>query len=153
MKRPVLSKERLIILLPAAAALIAVIICRSAFCGRLQEEPQETISITGTWIDADSWENGVEDAVFLEFDSSGSLFINHGNIPRLYKYEDSLLTIYFPELDTNMQTECSVTGGFMRLDPRVRLPGMPHGTIDFIHISESVGLSSDELHDLYIDVE
>ena len=150
MKHTVLSKKQLIILIcAAAAALLTAVVCRAAFGGSQPEEPRENVSITGTWIDADAWENGLDDAVFLEFDGSGTLYINRGETPRRYKYESSLLTVYYPELDASLQTECSITGGFMRLDPRVSIAELPYGTIDFIHISEAVGLSDDELHEMY----
>ncbi len=147
MRQQIISRKNAVILLVAVLALLAIFL--TAQLRGADAAPVEPVAIAGTWVDADSWEAKNHDCVVFEFTDDGRVYSNGSIFAYSYYPKDETRGLYCINAGFSQPIECTVTGGYMRLSGRVELPGMTHYVNEFIRVSESVGLSEQQLAELY----
>lgn len=132
-----------------AAALCALCFAGGVLWGALggkTGEPEESVPVTGTWVEADSWEDGDHNGLLLEFTPEGALMVN-GYEACSYRCEDGV--VYLVSRGSGREAKCSVTGDYLSVQEYNGGVGLPRSANDFIRISDSVGLPEKQISELY----
>ena len=136
-------------LLPAAF-LCALCVLGGAFltmpAGTAAGEPEEPVSVTGTWVDAGAWENGDHSGVLIEFTPEGVLRVN-GFETCSYRCGNG--EVYLVSRGAGRVTKCSVTGDYLSVQEYTGGVGLPRSANDFVRISDSVGIPEEQISELY----
>ena len=139
-------KGWLVPVISLCALCLIVGVLWGALGGRRIGEPEENTPVTGTWVDADSWESGDHGGILLEFTPEGVLIVNGYEVCS-YRCENG--TVYLVSRGSGREAKCSVTGDYLSVKEYTGGVGLPRSANDFIRISDSVGLSGEQILELY----
>ena len=163
LRKPLLMSLIFIFMLTSLVLLLATLASGLLWCSPPISSSAASVSSAGsspvgTWVTADSWENGYSpDDVVIEFTDSGLMSVSSSGFSALYRYEDS--TLYLLDMNTGTPDDsgypsadnykCTITGDHMSLQGRISGIMSHHGRCDLIRISDSTGLSAEEIASLY----